>query len=193
MKPQYILCLCSLGMLFVLALLFVIEEKPKQELVDLETQEITVTYQGHGVVHPEHGTMLQGGPGKERHDHILWLGWVFGALIAVLFVTSLAFGARQNDKVGPLGKPIFIGGVIYVLIWSAMVWTYHGYMNGDTEGRFLFLPIPTALMVYAYWGFPLYFIIMYMVMFPKYIWSEETEAKFFALVEAKKNNDGGAA
>ena len=193
MKTQAILCLCSLGMLFVLGLLFVIEERPKQESVDLNTQEITVVYHGHGVAHPEYKTMLKGGSGTDRHGHILWLGWTFGALIAVMFVTALAFGARQNDQVGPIGKPIFIGGVIYVLIWTAMVWTYSGYMNGDNEGRFLFLPIPTAWMVYGYWGFPLYFIGLYIYMFPKYIWSEETEEKFYALVRAKGDNDGGAA
>lgn len=191
MKPQLILCICSLGMLFVLGLLFVVEERPVVETVNLETQEITVSHQGHGIPHPEHSTMLIGGPGKERHDNVLWLGWLFGTLIAILFVTALAFGARRNDKVGPLGKPIFVGGVIYVLIWTAMVWTYSGYMNGDTEARILYLPIPTALMVYAYWGFPLFFIIVYMVAFSKHIWSEETEREFYKIVKAKRESDGG--
>ena len=88
------------------------------------------------------------------HDHILFLGWLFGILISALFVTCLAFGARRNDVVGPIKIPITIGGIIYLLIWSALVWSYRDYMNGNIDGRFLLLPIPLAWMIYGLLLFP---------------------------------------
>lgn len=193
MRLQWLMYLCCLGMCFVLLMVFTIEEQPAYELMNADTQAITVAHDGHGTAHPEYDTMLQGGPGEARHGHILWLGWLFGTIIAVLFVTTLAFGARRNDVVGPIGKPILIGGIIYVLIWTAMVWTYSDYMKGNTEARFLLLPIPTAWMVYGYWLFPVFFIILFIKAYPKYFWDPDTEAKFKAIIDAKQERDGGAA
>lgn len=193
MKVQGLMFACCLGLLFVLVMAFTIEERPAVETVDTETQEVSTSYQGHGVAHPEYSTMLRGGSGKDRHDHVLWLGWFFGAVISTLFVSCLAFGARRKDVVGPLKVPIAIGGVIYVLIWTAIVWSYRGYMNGDTEGRFLALPIPTAWMVYGFWLFPVFFIVFFVVTYDKHFWNDELESEFNAILEAKKKREEGAA
>lgn len=193
MRLQWLLYMCCLSMCFVLIGIFTIEEQPAIERMNADTQEITVSYEGHGVAHKEFGTMLQGGSGEARHSHILWLGWFFGAVISIFFVLVLAFGARQQDKVGDLAKPLFIGGIVYTLIWTAMVWTYADYMKGNTEGRFLLLPIPTAWMVYGYWLMPCFFIVLFIWAYPKYFWPPDTEAKFKAIIDAKNERDGGAA
>lgn len=193
MKVQGLVVACCLALVFVLIAAFTIEEKPGVEMVDSESGEASISYLGHGFEHPDYSTMQRGGPGKERHDHILWLGWFFGVVVCTLFVSLLAFGARRNDEVGSIKIPFTIGGVIYVLIWSAMIWSYRGYMNGDTESRFLLLPIPTAWMVYGIWLFPAFFIVLFVVKYEEYFWNDESERKFNEILEAKKCREEGAA
>ena len=193
MKVQGLIIACCLGMVFVLVMALTIEERPAIESIDAETGAVTKSYQGHGFEHPEYSTMQRGGPGKERHEHILLLGWFFGAIVSTLFVALLAFGARRNDIVGPIKIPLTIGGIIYVLIWTATVWSYRGYMNGDIEGRFLALPIPMAWMVYGTWFFPAFFIVLFVVKYEDYFWNDESAAKFEAILEAKKRREEGAA
>ncbi len=191
MKIEGLLFVCCLGLVFVLIAAFMIAEQPSYDRLDLDTMETHTIVQGHGVAHPSYPTMLRGGSGKERHEPILLRGWFFGVVVSTVFVACLAFGARRNGEVGPIKVPIAIGGVIYILIWTAMVWTYRGYMNGDTEGRFLLLPIPTAWMVYGFWLFPAFFIGLFIVNYEKYFWNEESEAKFNAILEAKKRREEG--
>ena len=193
MKVQGLIFASCLGLLFVLIMAFIIEERPVVELTRAETGETYIAHQGHGVGHPTYSTMLQGGSGKDRHEGILWLGWLFGIFISTLFVSALAFGARRKDVVGPIKVPIAIGGVIYLLIWTAMVWTYRGFMNGDTEGRFLSLPIPTAWMVYGFWLFPTFFIALFIIKYNDFFWNDEIESEFNEILEAKKRREEGAA
>jgi hypothetical protein len=193
MKVQGLLFACSLGLFFVLILAFIVEEQPRVEKVDLDSGKVVVTHTGHGIAHPQYSTMLRGGSGKDRHENILWLGWGFGAITCTMFVALLGFGARRKDVVGPIKIPITIGGIIYFLIWSALVWSYRGYMNGDTEGRFLALPYPTAWMIYGIWLFPAFFIILFIVNYEKYFWNDDIEAEFNAILEAKKNREEGTA
>lgn len=193
MKVQGLLFACCLGLVLVLVMAFTIEERPAVEVMNFETGETSLSYRGHGVEHPEYSTMLRGESGKERHEHILWLGWFFGVLISTLFVACLAFGARRNDVVGPIKVPIAIGGVIYLLIWSALVWSYRDFMNGNIDGRFLLLPIPLAWMVYGLWLFPTFFIVLFVVKYEEYFWNDESESKFREILEAKKRREEGAA
>ncbi len=193
MKVQGLLFACCLGMSLVLAFAFTIEERPAVKVLDIESGETSISYRGHGVAHPDYATLLRGESGKERHEHILWLGWFFGILVSTLFVACLAFGARRNDVVGPIKVPIAIGGVIYLIIWTVMVWTYRDYMNGSMDGRFLALPIPLAWMVYGFWLFPAFFIVLFVVKYEEYFWDEESESKFKEILEAKKRREEGAA
>lgn len=193
MKVQGLIFACCIGLMFVLIMALTIDEKPLVEVIDAGIGETSMVAQGHGFVHPDFETMHRGGSGKERHDHILLLGWLFGTLITTLFVALLAFGTRRNDKVGPLRIPLTIGGVIYVLLWTAIIWSYRGYMNGDTESQFLLLPTPMAWMIYGFWMFPIFFIVLYVVSFKKHFWNDEIESEFNAIMEAKRRREEGAA
>lgn len=178
-------------MCIIVGILFVIPEQPTVEVIDPETGEISIVHRGHGFTHPEYSTMSVGGPGAERHDHILWLGWALGSLICIFFVGCLAFGARKEDKVGAIAKPLFIGGIAYVGVWTMMFVTYRNYMNGDTEGRFLLLPIPTAWMIYGVWLLPAFFIINYIFAFNRQFWNDDLHKKFDAILERSRNRDNG--
>jgi hypothetical protein len=179
------MCIC-------IAVAFVIPERPAIEGIDEETGETVTTYMGHGYDHAEFATMDVGGPGKDRHEHIIWLVWVLGALICIFFTTCLAFGVRRHEVVGTFGKPIAIGGAIYLATWTMLMLSYNRFMNGEgLDERFLLLPKPTAWMIYGIWGIPAFFIIVFMFKFHSQYWNEDLEKEFNAILARRDARNGG--
>ena len=166
MKIQWVLFAFLLGMVAVVttAILFV-EEVPFEEVIGEDGSVASRTYQGHGVAHPKFSTMLIGGPGAERHEKILWLGWAFGVLQIGFFVTCLALGISKAGKAGPAKLPLAIGGVLFMAVFTFLILSYRGYMNETEHALFFSLPLPTAWMLYALWFFPVFFIVLYVVTF----------------------------
>ena len=186
--PHILFGLC-LAMCVVVGITYFIEE-PYDEVV-AEDSTITKIYVGHGIPHPTFGTLQVGGPGKERHEKILWLGWTFGALQIVFFVACLALGATRYGKVGPIVKPLVAGCVGYVIVFTMLMLSYRGYMNEETHPIFLSLPHPTAWMLYGIWIYPVVFICLYMFTFEKNVWSDESFEEFHALMEKVRGQAQG--
>jgi hypothetical protein len=179
------MCIC-------IAVAFVIPERPAFDVVDEETGEAKTMYRGHGYDHAEFSTMDVGGPGKDRHEHIIWLVWALGALICIFFVTCLEFGVQRDEKIGSFGLPILIGGVVYVATWTMLMLSYNKFMNGEgLDERFLLLPKPTAWMIYGIWGVPAFFIILFMFKFNSQYWNEDLEKEFNAILARRDARDGG--
>ena len=166
MKIQWVLFAFLLGMVAVVAtaILFV-EEVPFEEVPGEDGSAASRIYQGHGVAHPKFSSMLIGGPGAERHEKILWLGWAFGVLQIGFFVTCLALGISKAGKAGPAKLPLAIGGVLFMAVFTFLILSYRGYMNETEHALFFSLPLPTAWMLYALWFFPVFFIVLYVVTF----------------------------
>ncbi len=169
-----------LAMCAVMGAALVIEEVPFTE------QDGGKTYQGHGVAHDRFATMLQGGPGEERHGTILWVGAAFGLLQCALFVTLLIFGSRKSGKAGPMLRPLLIGGAIYLAIFAALVVSYSHYLpKGSDVPLFVSFPVPTAWMLYGVWGLPLFFVLLYVVTFKSWSFRDEDLVAFRALVKER--------
>ena len=66
----------------------------------------------YGSPHPDFPGMLQGGPGPERHDGLLWIGWLFGLLQIALFVTLMILGARRGGRPSGATVPLLVCGAI---------------------------------------------------------------------------------
>jgi len=193
-KLHWVLFACSVGMCICVAAAFMIEERPSKEVVNAETGETETVYLGHGYKHETFTkTMSVGGDGKARHEHIIWLVWALGALICTFFVTTLAFGVRRNEKTGAFGKPMIIGGILFVGTWTMLMLSYNKFMNGEGVGEtFLLLPKPTAWMVYGIWFVPLFFIISFIINFEKQYWNKEIEEEFNAILARRDaRNVGG--
>jgi hypothetical protein len=145
---------------------------------------------GHGFAHPKYATMERGGLGLERHGPILWLGWLFGVLQIAIFVVCIALGSVRRGRTGGMSWVLTIGGLLYVGVFSVMFLAYFGSLEADPTlmGSF---PEATALMLYALWPVPTYFVIVYVTMFDRWIFTADDSARFEALVAASRERRKG--
>ena len=142
---------------------------------------------GHGVAHDTYATMQSGGDSQARHEEVLWLGWAFGTLICVFFLLCLAIGGRKNGRMGPIKKYLWAGGIVYCLVFLGMVLSYRASLGRDEIEYVGNLPAPTAWMLYALWGFPAVFILLYIFRFDRWIYTEEDQRAVDAMMKQKAN------
>lgn len=160
-----------------------------------------------GIPHPDFQTMLRGGDGEARHGGMLWLGWAFGAAQIVLFAVLMAFGARRGPSLGGdtsglglrgLGWPLTVVTVGCLGVWTLLMVSYGRYLGDPDPALYFALPAPAATMLYLLWSVPVFFAVLYVVGFRRWVYSQDDEAAFMALVEkrhAAQNMppDGGVA
>lgn len=149
-------------------------------------------YLGHGFSHDRFASMDQGGDGAERHEQIFWPALAFGVLQLILMAALLTFGARRGERLGPLALPIAIGGVLWALVFSMVMFSYRHYMGEEAHELFLSLPRPMAWFVYAFWPFQMIFVAIYVVTFKRFLITEEDLERFQAIISAKNARTGAA-
>ncbi|NND99540.1 MAG: hypothetical protein HKN47_19670 [Pirellulaceae bacterium] len=193
MKLPYLLFAILLAMCTVIAATFILGETPVVEVVSPETGEVSQVPRGHGFAHPELANMQVGGDGALRHEQILWFGWAFGILQVAFFVALIAYGGSKQGKLGPLKAPILIAGILYAVTFTAIVYTYQGYMLEDDHTMFLSLPVPTAWMIYGLWIVPMLFVLLYMLTFDSWTFRDEDMKRFEELVAQKRTGSGDQA
>jgi hypothetical protein len=145
---------------------------------------------GHGVTHRDFPSMSHGGSGLARHGHLLWYGWVFGALQILFFAGLMAFGARKGERLRGLGKPLLLGAAATLSVWTLGVLTYSRYLSEATHPRFLALPVPTAIMVYGMWFTPVIFTLLFVIGFKRWYVTDQDLAEFERLLEKKPRRAG---
>jgi hypothetical protein len=185
MKLTVLMGLLSLGLCSVLLAIFLIEERPSIDSID-ESGDVSTVYLGHGQPHDEFDTLLTGGSGLERSDNILWLGAVFGLLQIGFFVCCLLFGIRRGGVIGPAGRYIAAGAVLYGLAYVGLILSYRAYMADDVLTTFGSVPLPTAWMLYALAPIPLLFLLIFVFGFRKFVWDEESERELSLIVADKR-------
>ena len=134
-----------------------------------------------GYEHLDKRTMRQGGAG-ERHSQVLWLGAAFGVLQLLLFVGCLGFALR-GDRGSTRAKTwaLLGGGVLYLAVFLVLIVAYQDYLKDPTR-LFLSLPLPTAVMLWVLWPFPLYFVFVYSMKFEDWVFRKEDSQRFRELV-----------
>ena len=81
-----------------------------------------------GIDHPEYQTMRQGGS-TDRHDSILFWGWLYGTLSIVLFVGLMALGLRRGGKLPAGSGPALLAGlVLFAFVFAMLVLSYRAYV-----------------------------------------------------------------
>ncbi len=142
-----------------------------------------------GIDHPEYQTMRQGGS-TDRHDSILFWGWLYGTLSIVLFVGLMALGLRRGGKLPAGSGPALLAGlVLFALVFAMLVLSYRAYIAPGAE-RTLFwsFPRPSAWMLYALWPVPAVFAVLYMRYFDRWVLSDEDLAGFERLVARSRRD-----
>lgn len=130
---------------------------------------------GHGVPHQDIAQMNKGGD-ADRHSGVIWLATVYGAFQIAFLVTALRLGVRGGCR--PV--TLIVGGVAYLAVFAAMVAAYRSGM--ESAPLILGLPLPTFLMVFGMWGVPVAFVVLYVVKFRDWIYSEEDSHRFAELM-----------
>ena len=136
-----------------------------------------------GIDHPEFETMRQGGS-TERHDSVVFWGWLYGTLSIALFVAVMALGLRRRGRLPPGSRrALWTGLGLYSLVFVLLVLSYRGYVEpGADRALFGSFPRPTAWMLYGLWPVPLVFALLYMKNFDRWVISEDEVAEFEQLV-----------
>lgn len=194
MKLPWLLFALCLAMCAVLGYIgLFVEEAPFEETQAGPGEPAHKVYLGHGFVHPEYPSMEQGGPGAARHSKILFLGWLFGILQIAFFVSCLALAQQKGGRLGPLFKPIAVGGFLFALVFTFFILSYRAYMNEDAHSLFLFQVRPTAWMLYGVWGFPVYFLVVYVLTFKSWFVTDEDLVRFREIVAEKRASESEGA
>ncbi len=92
----------------------------------------------------------------------------------------------RHGKLGPAKKPFIIGAIAFMAIFTGLIFSYYGYMREDTHSLFLSQVKPTAWMLYGVWPFPVYFMVVYYLLFDRWHFTEEDERKLEAIVASSQ-------
>ena len=140
----------------------------------------------HGITHPDFPSLLQGGPGADRHVTVIGLGWAFGALQLVFLACLIAFGARKKQDLRGLGKPLLFGLAAHTAVWTLCVLAYRLYLTEPTHALVLGLPLSTAIMMYGMWFTPVIYTFLFVFGFKRWYLTDQDLAAFDRLMESKR-------
>ena len=177
-----------LALCVVLALAFVIEEVPFEDVPSAARGGVERVYAGHGTAHSRFPSMNHGGAGPERHTPILWLAWSFGLLQLALIVGCLALGVKHLERVWP---PLAACSIVLGLILTMMVVTYQGYLDDVGSPLFFSLPVPTAWFLYGFWPAQFLVVTLYVLVFSRSIVTREDMERFRGIVAANRGGHAG--
>ena len=177
-----------LALCVVLALAFVIEEVPFEDVPSAAGGAVERVYTGHGTAHSRFPSMNHGGAGLERHTPILWLAWSFGLLQLALIVGCLALGVKHIERVW---APLVACGVVLGLILTMMVVTYQGYLDDVGSSLFFSLPAPTAWFLYGFWPAEFLVVTLYVLVFSRAIVTREDMGRFREILAANRRRQAG--
>ena len=123
-----------------------------------------------GRAHPAIPGMQHGGDGEARIGPVLWIGGLFGLVQIAFFGLCFALGMRRREGLGPLRRPLLTGLAAYSVLWVGFVASYTGYV-ADPLGtsRWLGFPLPTAILLFAFWPLPVLFVGIYLRHFDYFV------------------------
>ena len=140
------------------------------------------------VEHPRFPTMERSGWSWESNDPLLACVWLVGTLQIAAYLCLLGLGLAGREGSGPLRVPLLLGGLLHAGIFSWMILA-HVFPIAPSLWSF---PPPTVVMVFFLWILPpVYFVILYVVSFDRWILTDETDRRFRRLVESRKGKGSG--
>ena len=140
------------------------------------------------VDHPRFSTMQRSGWSWESNDPVLAWVWLVGTLQIGVYLCLLGLGLSRRKGSGPLRVPLLLGGFLHAGVFTWMILA-HLYPVAPSLWAF---PPPTVVMVFFLWILPpIYFVVLYVVSFDRWILTEETDRRFRRLIESRKGKGSG--
>ncbi|MDE2927966.1 MAG: hypothetical protein OXT71_16335 [Acidobacteriota bacterium] len=140
------------------------------------------------VDHPQFSTMERSGWSWENNDPLLAGVWLVGVLQIAVFLCLLGLGLAGRKGSGLLRVPLLLGGLLHAGIFS---WMILAHVHPVAPSLWSFPP-PTVVMVFFLWILPpIYFVILYVVSFDRWILTEEAHRDFLRLVRSRRGKGRG--
>ena len=140
------------------------------------------------VDHPRFPTMERSGWSWENNDPLLACVWLVGTLQIAVYLCLLGLGLSGRKGSGPLRVPLLLGGLLHAGIFCWLILA-HVYPIAPSLWSF---PPPTVVMVFFLWILPpIYFVILYVVAFDRWILTDETDRRFRRLVRSRSGRERG--
>ena len=140
-----------------------------------------------GIPHPEFSGMYIAPNNIDQVTHTRWLGYLFGLGILGLFTAMLFIGNLKAGKITTIGKWLGMAMIVYMIVFSFMVFSNWTYVNQVEHSFFDFMPIPTAWMIYAVWFAPLIITIAYITKFEEAIISDQEIEAFHKFLDQHRD------
>lgn len=141
-------------------------------------------------VHPEYSSMLKSSGNTASLSSTLWLGYVYGVIMFAVMAVSILIGIQKREKLGTLGKWMAAGFFMYLLVFTALVYTYSQYTHDKHQDFFGGFLLPTAWMIYGMWLFPLFFVFLFTLHFDRWIMTKDDLRQFQLLLSKYRNHSG---
>ncbi len=146
---------------------------------------------GYSSEHPTYKSMHSSNDGGGRHARILWVGAIWGVVQITFIVSCLALGMANRGRLGNRKWVFILGLLIWQTIFVLLVISYGQYTEGSRE-LYLSFPAPTALLLYGLWPLPIFFVIVYIVSFRRWVINRDGLEKFEEIVRARRQREGNA-
>jgi hypothetical protein len=146
---------------------------------------------GRSPAHAEYsGTMYQSRLGTDRHIQVRWIGLAFALVQAIFFVVVLFLGTKQR---GPLVALFGLGGLVYAAAFIALVLVESTYAQGSAQNMILGFPLPTAIMVYGVGGTPIFFSVVYVLQFDRWVMKSRDLERISQLANERRQAEAGGS
>ena len=132
-----------------------------------------------GVVDETFKTLQKSGQTVASVSIAKWLSYVYGIGIIGVFSLFVFLGAYKANPIikSQIYKSLSVGVAVYLLVYTAMIWSWWDYTATNSMDYFLGLPKPTAWM-FALMLIPLFISSCYIYKFQDWVYTKEDEARF---------------
>lgn len=146
---------------------------------------------GHGIPHPQIGTMLVGGDSLARYAPIRPATWIFALSMVCFFTSLLALASLKEGRFSKLNWLLFAGLSVQMFAMVGMLVSYESYIGDATVRLYGGFPTPTAWMLYALWPAPLLFVVFYVAAFDRWTFRPEDEKAFKEILQRRAHTVAG--
>jgi len=139
-----------------------------------------------GAVHPEFLSMSQG-DNSNQDLNSLTLSLVFGISLFALLAISLfiGLGKRINQKAITI---LIICSFVLVIVLTSIFFSYKDYIQSEELNLVHGFPLPTLLIIYGIWFYPIVFTLLYVINFKQWVISPEEIEHFEQRISINDDN-----
>ena len=143
-----------------------------------------------GMPHPSYDGLQIGGDGAARLQHVGILGFAFQCLLLIQIILLCILGVPDRNRTYELAA--YMGASLAFMLFVAwkMYFGHQSFLATHETDYFWGFPVATAWQTYGTWLSAIPLVLIYSIGFNKFIYSEEDEETFDALLAEKIENNG---